>query len=98
MYIKIYIYRLRWDEDNLKMNDENRDSTMKIDEPKTPFVRQEDMEPIEGIIRVKYIEDIPKINLDSSIEEYEVNEIDEESVTDEEKDPNSGFVFGIIFR
>lgn len=30
---------LTWDEPNLALNDLNRDSTMKITEPKTPFVR-----------------------------------------------------------
>ncbi|GAA5935291.1 hypothetical protein JCM3775_007261 [Rhodotorula graminis] len=31
--------QLAWDEANLSLNDLQRDSTMKIDEPKTPFVR-----------------------------------------------------------
>ncbi|KAG0296352.1 hypothetical protein BGZ96_009589 [Linnemannia gamsii] len=30
--------RLRWDEENLIITDAQKDSTMKIDEPKTPFV------------------------------------------------------------
>ncbi|GAA5982208.1 hypothetical protein JCM11641_006226 [Rhodosporidiobolus odoratus] len=31
--------RLAWDEENLSLNEVNRDSTMKITEPKTPYVR-----------------------------------------------------------
>ncbi|KAJ9056390.1 hypothetical protein DSO57_1033480 [Entomophthora muscae] len=31
--------RLKWDEDNLTLNESQKDSTMKIDEPKTPYVR-----------------------------------------------------------
>ena len=30
---------LKWDEANLEMNEEQKDSTMKIDEPKTPYIR-----------------------------------------------------------
>ena len=33
----------RWNEDNLKYNFENKTATMKIDEPKTPFVRGYDI-------------------------------------------------------
>ncbi|ORZ00699.1 hypothetical protein BCR43DRAFT_485655 [Syncephalastrum racemosum] len=31
--------RLKWDEANLEMNEGQKDSTMKIDEPKTPYIR-----------------------------------------------------------
>ncbi|KAI9313830.1 hypothetical protein BX666DRAFT_1973994 [Dichotomocladium elegans] len=31
--------RLKWDEANLEMNEEQKDATMKIDEPKTPYIR-----------------------------------------------------------
>lgn len=34
-----YLYRLKWDEANLEMNEGQKDSTMKIDEPKTPYIR-----------------------------------------------------------
>jgi protein phosphatase inhibitor 2 len=34
--------QLKWDEANLYLNEQNRDSTMKIDEPKTPYVKQYD--------------------------------------------------------
>ncbi|KAG0303301.1 hypothetical protein BGZ98_006798, partial [Dissophora globulifera] len=30
--------RLKWDEENLTITEAQKDSTMKIDEPKTPFV------------------------------------------------------------
>jgi protein phosphatase inhibitor 2 len=43
--------QLKWDEANLYLNEQNRDSTMKIDEPKTPYVKQynplEDEEEVE---------------------------------------------------
>ncbi|KAI8137638.1 hypothetical protein BJV82DRAFT_336530 [Fennellomyces sp. T-0311] len=31
--------RLKWDEANLEMNEGQKDATMKIDEPKTPYIR-----------------------------------------------------------
>lgn len=31
-------YRLKWDEENLIITEAQKDSTMKIDEPKTPFI------------------------------------------------------------
>jgi protein phosphatase inhibitor 2 len=37
--------RLKWDEANLYLTEQQRDSTMKIDEPKTPYARQYD--PLE---------------------------------------------------
>ncbi|KAK3808798.1 MAG: hypothetical protein J3Q66DRAFT_288424, partial [Benniella sp.] len=30
---------LKWDEENLAITEAQKDSTMKIDEPRTPFVR-----------------------------------------------------------
>ena len=45
--------RLKWDEANLYLTEQERGATMKIDEPKTPFTRQydpaEDEEEIEAI-------------------------------------------------
>lgn len=31
--------RLKWDEANLELTEAQKDSTMKVDEPKTPYVR-----------------------------------------------------------
>ncbi|KAI8343026.1 hypothetical protein BC941DRAFT_492200 [Chlamydoabsidia padenii] len=31
--------RLKWDEDNLMLTEQQKDSTMKVDEPKTPYIR-----------------------------------------------------------
>lgn len=33
------IHSLRWDEANLELTESQKDSTMKVDEPKTPYVR-----------------------------------------------------------
>lgn len=33
------LIRLRWDEANLELTESQKDSTMKVDEPKTPYVR-----------------------------------------------------------
>lgn len=30
---------MRWDEANLELTESQKDSTMKVDEPKTPYVR-----------------------------------------------------------
>lgn len=35
----LFGYRLKWDEANLEYNEGQKDSTMKIDEPKTPYIR-----------------------------------------------------------
>lgn len=34
----MYFDRLKWDEENLIITEAQKDSTMKIDEPKTPYV------------------------------------------------------------
>ncbi|KAI8380385.1 hypothetical protein BD560DRAFT_388098 [Blakeslea trispora] len=48
--------RLRWDEANLELTESQKDSTMKVDEPKTPYVRYDhetdqvlNMQDIPGI-------------------------------------------------
>ncbi|OAD05261.1 hypothetical protein MUCCIDRAFT_141223 [Mucor lusitanicus CBS 277.49] len=38
-HILLVAYRLRWDEANLELTESQKDSTMKVDEPKTPYVR-----------------------------------------------------------
>ncbi|KAJ2963283.1 hypothetical protein NQZ79_g1630 [Umbelopsis isabellina] len=43
--------RLKWDEDNLMLTEAQKDSTMKVDEPKTPFIRynaETDVATIDG--------------------------------------------------
>jgi protein phosphatase inhibitor 2 len=60
--------QLKWDEANLYINEQNRDSTMKIDEPKTPYAKQydpaEDEEEIEMIdareLNVDELDALPK--------------------------------------
>jgi hypothetical protein len=34
----LLFFRLKWDEQNLIITEAQKDSTMKIDEPKTPFI------------------------------------------------------------
>lgn len=39
--------RLKWDEANIFLHEQDRGTTMKIDEPKTPFVREQDLEGLD---------------------------------------------------
>lgn len=39
--------RLKWDEANIFLHEQDRGSTMKIDEPKTPFVRDHDLDAMD---------------------------------------------------
>lgn len=60
--------RLKWDEANLYLTEQQRDSTMKITEPKTPYAKQydpaEDEEEIEMLnaqdLKVDELDDKPK--------------------------------------
>ncbi|KAL1596972.1 hypothetical protein SLS60_008554 [Paraconiothyrium brasiliense] len=60
--------RLKWDEANLYLTEQQRDSTMKITEPKTPYAQQydptEDEEEIEMLnaeeLKVDELDDKPK--------------------------------------
>lgn len=60
--------RLKWDEANLYLTEQQRDSTMKITEPKTPYAKQydpaEDEEEIEMLnaeeLQVDELDDKPK--------------------------------------
>ncbi|OBZ83089.1 hypothetical protein A0J61_08858 [Choanephora cucurbitarum] len=48
--------RLRWDEANLELTESQKDSTMKVDEPKTPYVRYD-----ANTDQVLNMDDIPGI-------------------------------------
>jgi len=60
--------QLKWDEANLYLNEQNRDSTMKIDEPKTPYAKQydpaEDEQEVEMLnaqeLKVDELDDKPR--------------------------------------
>jgi protein phosphatase inhibitor 2 len=44
------IFRLTWDEENLALTEIGKDSLMKIDEPKTPYVRyNQELDEVEGM-------------------------------------------------
>ncbi|KAK4519564.1 uncharacterized protein ATC70_009800 [Mucor velutinosus] len=49
--------RLRWDEANLELTESQKDSTMKVDEPKTPYVRY-DAES-DQVLNLDQIPEIP---------------------------------------
>jgi protein phosphatase inhibitor 2 len=53
--------QLKWDEANLYLNEQNRDSTMKIDEPKTPYAKQYD--PAEDEQEIEML-DAEQLNVD----------------------------------
>lgn len=60
--------RLKWDEANLYLTEQQRDSTMKITEPKTPYARQYDPSEDDDMpdmldpdqIKVDEVDDMPK--------------------------------------
>ncbi|KAA1098056.1 hypothetical protein PGT21_027560 [Puccinia graminis f. sp. tritici] len=80
---------LTWDEPNLALNDLNRDSTMKITEPKTPFVRY-NAETDE----VMDLESIPDFDLgrassSSSSSQHQASAVHEEPMaTDDDQSQN----------
>lgn len=57
--------QLKWDEANLYLNEQNRDSTMKIDEPKTPYAKQYDPAEDEEEIEMLNAEELKVDELDS---------------------------------
>ncbi|EAT81557.2 hypothetical protein SNOG_11058 [Parastagonospora nodorum SN15] len=59
--------QLKWDEVNLYHNEQNRDSTMKIDEPKTPYVKQYDPTEDEEEVEMLDAEQIKVDELDSKL-------------------------------
>ncbi|ORY19241.1 hypothetical protein BCR34DRAFT_472310 [Clohesyomyces aquaticus] len=57
--------RLKWDEANLYLTEQQRDSTMKIDEPKTPYAKQYDPAEDEDEIEMLNAEDLKVDELDA---------------------------------
>ena len=57
--------QLKWDEANLYLNEQNRDSTMKIDEPKTPYAKQYDPAEDEEEVEMLNAEELNVDELDS---------------------------------
>jgi protein phosphatase inhibitor 2 len=57
--------RLKWDEANLYLTEQQRDSTMKITEPKTPYAKQYDPTEDEAEMAALNAEDIVVDELDS---------------------------------
>ncbi|KAH7071118.1 hypothetical protein BKA63DRAFT_67290 [Paraphoma chrysanthemicola] len=57
--------QLKWDEANLYLNEQNRDSTMKIDEPKTPYAKQYDPAEDEEEVEMLDAEQLQVDELDS---------------------------------
>jgi len=58
--------RLKWDEDNLLLNESQRDATMKIDEPKTPFVHHPPSDSDEDIPELTIVPAEPSISFSSA--------------------------------
>jgi protein phosphatase inhibitor 2 len=56
--------QLKWDEANLYLNEQNRDSTMKIDEPKTPYAKQYDPTEDEDEVEMLNAEELKVDELD----------------------------------
>jgi protein phosphatase inhibitor 2 len=56
--------QLKWDEANLYLNEQNRDSTMKIDEPKTPYAKQYDPAEDEEEVEMLNAEELKVDELD----------------------------------
>lgn len=47
LYITLSRNHLKWDEANILWTEANKTATMKIDEPKTPFVRPEEIDALD---------------------------------------------------
>ena len=56
--------RLRWDEANLYLTEQEKSSTMKIDEPKTPYAKRYEPEEDEEEMRVLDAQDLKVDELD----------------------------------
>ncbi|KAI7899409.1 uncharacterized protein BX663DRAFT_521643 [Cokeromyces recurvatus] len=61
--------RLRWDEANIELTEAQKDSTMKVNEPKTPYVRYN--AETDQVLNLEDIPDIPypeEFTLDGDVE------------------------------
>jgi protein phosphatase inhibitor 2 len=73
--------RLKWDEANLYLTEQQRDSTMKIDEPKTPYAKQYD--PTEDDDEISQlnadelvVDELDAVKLKKSTKEEEIPSFD----------------------
>jgi protein phosphatase inhibitor 2 len=73
--------RLKWDEANLYLTEQQRDSTMKIDEPKTPFAKRYD--PAEDEAEISQlnaselvVDELDEVNLKKAAKEDEIPSFD----------------------
>ncbi|KAI4663961.1 hypothetical protein J4E81_008753 [Alternaria sp. BMP 2799] len=69
--------QLKWDEANLYLNEQNRDSTMKIDEPKTPYAKQYDPAEDEEEVEMLNAEELKVDELDKPRRKPKIEDIPE---------------------
>lgn len=69
--------QLKWDEANLYLNEQNRDSTMKIDEPKTPYAKQYDPAEDEEEVEMLNAEELQVDELDKPKRKPKIDDIPE---------------------
>jgi len=69
--------QLKWDEANLYLNEQNRDSTMKIDEPKTPYAKQYDPAEDEEEVEMLNAEELKVDELDKPKRKPKIEDIPE---------------------
>ncbi|KAL7776010.1 hypothetical protein CFE70_006422 [Pyrenophora teres f. teres 0-1] len=69
--------QLKWDEANLYLNEQNRDSTMKIDEPKTPYAKQYDPTEDEEEVEMLNAEELKVDELDKPKRKPKIEDIPE---------------------
>jgi protein phosphatase inhibitor 2 len=67
--------QLKWDEANLYLNEQNRDSTMKIDEPKTPYAKQYDPAEDEEEVEMLNAEELKVDELDKPKRKPKIDDI-----------------------
>ncbi|EUC34833.1 hypothetical protein COCCADRAFT_3815 [Bipolaris zeicola 26-R-13] len=69
--------QLKWDEANLYLNEQNRDSTMKIDEPKTPYAKQYDPAEDEEEVEMLNAQELKVDELDKAKRKPKIDDIPE---------------------